>query len=54
MRGHTYFKNWGFSINEGALPNVHLSWRLGGEWRLFWYVALTRTLRWYRRSALNK
>lgn len=25
--GITYFERWGFSINEGKFPNVHISWR---------------------------
>jgi hypothetical protein len=36
LRGFTYFRRWGFSVNEGEFPNVHCSWRDG----LFVYVAL--------------
>lgn len=37
MKGLTYFKKWGFSVNEGAGPiNLHMSWYDG----LFVYVYL--------------
>lgn len=43
-RGLTYFKEWGFSINEGAGPvNVHASWYAG----LFVYVYFFG-LRWHK------
>ena len=47
MRGCTYFRRWGFSINEGSGPvNVHMSWawpkhRLG-EWFFFYLFAFGR------------
>lgn len=34
--GITYFERWGFSINEGRLPNIHMSWRDG---RFYFYTA---------------
>lgn len=43
MKGLTYFKRWGFSINEGVFPNIHMTWGNG----LFVYIALTGTLRWH-------
>lgn len=39
----TYFRRWGFSINEGHFPNIHMSWRDG----LFAYIALSDRLRWH-------
>lgn len=26
MKGFTYLKRRGFSINEGEYPNIHISW----------------------------
>lgn len=46
-RGITYFRWWGFSVNEGRFPNIHVSWCLGGDWHLFWYVCLGPKLRWH-------
>lgn len=36
LKGVTYFRSWGFSINEGEFPNVHLSWN---KRSLFFYCA---------------
>ena len=30
FQGVTYFRRWGFSINEGEFPNIHVSWRRDG------------------------
>ena len=28
MKGLTYFRKWGFSINEGGTPiNIHMQWK---------------------------
>lgn len=43
--GITYFADWGFSINEGCFPNIHMSW---GDKYTFIYIALTAKLRWAR------
>lgn len=40
--GHTYFRRWGFSINEGEIPNIHLSWRGG----VYFYVCWGANRRW--------
>ncbi len=45
MKGLTYFKPWGFSINEGALPNLTIIW--GGTIGPFFYVAITRRIKWH-------
>jgi hypothetical protein len=45
MKGITYFKRWGFSINEGALPNLTIIW--GGTIGPFFYIALTRRIKWH-------
>ncbi|WP_156436073.1 hypothetical protein [Bradyrhizobium pachyrhizi] len=37
LKGVTYFRRWGFSINEGEFPNVHASWRSD---TFFFYVAI--------------
>ena len=29
MKNLTYFERWGFSINEGGRPCIHLSWNRG-------------------------
>lgn len=47
MKGLTYFRWWGFSINEGQFPNIHVSW---SHW-FFIYIALTPRWKWsYLRS----
>jgi hypothetical protein len=46
-QGLTYFRPWGFSINEGCFPNIHLSWNLCGMRRIHFYVALSRRLKWF-------
>lgn len=46
MKSITYFRWWGFSINEGQFPNIHISWRVGGYWHLFIYVAINDKYRW--------
>ncbi len=43
MKGLTYFEWWGFSINEGTFPNIHISW---GDKYTFIYICLTSKLRW--------
>lgn len=40
--GITYFRWWGFSVNEGRYPNIHVNWRDG-----YWYVCLGPKLRWH-------
>lgn len=40
VKGLTYFRRWGFSINEGAIPNIHVSWLLAGSRRFYFYLAL--------------
>jgi hypothetical protein len=40
MRGATYFAPWGFSINEGQVPNIHVSWNLCGMRRFYFYLCL--------------
>jgi len=49
MCGVTYFRRWGFSINEGAYPNIHVRWRYGQRWGLNWYIALSPKLKWWRK-----
>lgn len=44
-RGLTYFSRRGFSVNESRFPNIHASWG-GPFYRLYFYVALTRRLKW--------
>jgi hypothetical protein len=40
MKSVTYFRRWGFSINEGGGPvNVHMQWR-NERCRLFIYLYL--------------
>ena len=46
MKGVTYFHWWGFSINEGQLPNVHLSWWMAG-FGIQFYLAITTEYRWF-------
>lgn len=41
MEGNTYFRKWGFSINECAFPNIHMSWRNG---RFNFYLGICRFL----------
>lgn len=42
----TYFRRWGFSINEGGTPaNIHASWGVG-YW-LFAYVYLFGLRAWF-------
>lgn len=43
MKGISYIRWWGFSIREGLVPNLHVSWREAGEWGLYIYL---RTQRW--------
>lgn len=45
MRGMTYFRRWGFSINEGEVPNIHVSWNICGLRRFYFYLCLTRNVR---------
>jgi len=34
----TYFKLWGFSINEGGMPvNIHMSWKHGFYFYLYFF-----------------
>jgi hypothetical protein len=41
----TYFRRWGFSINEGGGPaNIHMQWNRGA-FRFFFYVYVLG-LRW--------
>lgn len=40
----TYFDRHGFSLREGYVPNLHVSW--GPGYRLFVYVCIARALRW--------
>ena len=46
-KGHglTYFAWWGFSINEGMFPNIHINWR-----NRFFYCAFRFRGRVYRWS----
>lgn len=46
MKGTTYFRWWGLSINEGEIPNIHISWYMNGAWYLFFYICLSKKLRW--------
>lgn len=41
-KGLTYFRPWGFSINEGGIPNIHVSWKRG----LFVYLCWGGDSRW--------
>jgi hypothetical protein len=35
VKGFTYFKSWGFSINEGGTPiNIHVQWKN----RMYFYL----------------
>ena len=38
---YTYFRRYGFSINEGEFPNIHISWRE----RFHFYLAISRKLK---------
>ncbi len=52
--GYTYFATWGFSINEGQFPNIHMSWRRWGEGSrrtFYFYVGICRL--WGRRMRLH-
>lgn len=46
MKGLTYFKRWGFSINEGRFPNIHFSW--SGPFGLYFYCAFRLFKKTYR------
>jgi hypothetical protein len=42
--GATYFRKYGFSINEAGTPNIHINFRmpgfylyLGGNCRIYWF-----------------
>lgn len=42
MKGITYFTRWGFSINEGQFPNIHVNWS-----NPFLYIAFTKGWRFW-------
>jgi hypothetical protein len=37
-RGSFYVAPWGFSLNESAFPNIHMSW----DWGFYFYIAFTK------------
>lgn len=37
---------WGFSLNEGEFPNVHISWRWRDAWCLVVHVAISKKKKW--------
>ena len=41
MKGRTYFRRYGFSINEGEIPNIHLSWNNNQSLGVYLYICLT-------------
>lgn len=41
MKGLSYFGRFGFSVNEGGIPNIHIRW-----WRpIGFYICRTETKR---------
>ncbi len=47
MKGVTYFKWWGFSINEGKGPfNIHISW-FKHDYRFYVYIYF-KGKRWFK------
>lgn len=52
IRGVTYFRRWGFSINEGAGPlNIHVRW---GRGQIGFYVyALGKRWSWFKQRVTH-
>lgn len=46
LNGLYYVRRWGFSLNEGCFPNIHMSWRKRPGGFLF-YVALGPKWKWW-------
>ena len=46
-KGLTYFHWWGFSINKGGIPNLHISWRQGRQWGFYFYICWGQDKRWF-------
>lgn len=44
--GKLYRRGFGFSINEGSFPNIHMQYNMHRDGKFFCYIALTQRLRW--------
>lgn len=53
MKGLTYFRWWGFSINESEVPNIHISW-WGFSHEFVFYICWSQTGRFYWRLSYPK